>query len=240
MGHTLREPAMDDEIERLEGDRCRSGVRTVGGQATAPARRSRHRWTRVVDVVRARDQDGPDASLDEPPKLRGDPLHGAARLDVRVEQVARDEHEVHRFGKGEVDRRPEGRELALALRGGLLPEVRVARAQVDIGCVSTRSIRSAGLQVIPSRGTPRVPDPSGPAGATGSAAPAAPRVPANEAPPLLFARRPEPSPCIVTGRLSQPRASARPLPWGPNGPVRSSRGGPGPAIGVPGDPVYPR
>ena len=89
----------------------------------------------VVDVVGARDDDGPDPRLDEALELRRHALHRSPRLDVGVEQVAGDQDEVDLLGEGEVDRRHERGELALALGGGLLTEVVVARAEVDVGGV---------------------------------------------------------------------------------------------------------
>ena len=71
-------------------------------------------------------------AVDEALELGGDALHRAARLDVAVEQVAGDEEQVDLLGEGQVDGRHEGRELALALRGGLLAEVVVARAEMDV------------------------------------------------------------------------------------------------------------
>ncbi len=81
----------------------------------------------------ARDEDRPDARLDQAGQLGGDPLDGPARLDVGVEQVARDEEEVHLLDEREIDRTGERRELSFALGGSLLAEIVVARAQVDVG-----------------------------------------------------------------------------------------------------------
>ena len=82
--------------------------------------------------MRARDDDRPDASRGEPLQLGGDALDGAARLDVRVEQVAGDQEEVDLLGEGQVDGGLEGGELALALGGRLLAEVVVTRAEMDV------------------------------------------------------------------------------------------------------------
>ena len=89
----------------------------------------------VVDVVGARDDDGPDARLDEALELGGDALDRAPRLDVGVEEVAGDQEEVDLLGEGQVDGRAERGELALALGGRLVPEVVVARAEMDVGGV---------------------------------------------------------------------------------------------------------
>ena len=86
----------------------------------------------VVDVVRAGDDDRPDLGVGQALELGGDALDRAARLDVAVEQVAGDEEQVDLLGEGEVDGRHEGRELALALGRGLLTEVVVARAEMDV------------------------------------------------------------------------------------------------------------
>ena len=59
-------------------------------------------------------------------------LDGAAGLDVRVEQVAGDQEEVHLLGQGEVDGGLERRELALSLGGGLLAEIVVSRTEMDV------------------------------------------------------------------------------------------------------------
>ena len=63
----------------------------------------------------------------------GHALHGSARLDVAVEQVAGDQEQVDLLGERELDRRDEGGELALALRRRLVAEVVVARAEMDVG-----------------------------------------------------------------------------------------------------------
>ena len=62
----------------------------------------------------------------------GDALHRPARLDVGVEQVAGDQEEVDLLGEGQVDGGDEGGELPLALGAGLLTEVVVARAEMDV------------------------------------------------------------------------------------------------------------
>ena len=68
----------------------------------------------------------------QPLELGGDALHRPARLDVGVEEVARDEQEVDLFGERQVDGRLEGGELPLALGGRLFAEVVVARAEMDV------------------------------------------------------------------------------------------------------------
>src|SRR4029079_9303393 len=89
----------------------------------------------IEEVVRARCDDDPDPRLDEALELCRRALDGPPRLDVRVEQVARDEDEIHLLRQGKVDGRHEGRELPLPLCRGPIPEVRVPRAQVDGGGV---------------------------------------------------------------------------------------------------------
>ena len=86
----------------------------------------------VVDVVGARDDDRPDAGQGQTLELLGHPLDRSARLDVRVEQVAGDQEEVDLLGQGQVDGRPERRELAIPLGGGLHTEVVVTRAEMDV------------------------------------------------------------------------------------------------------------
>ena len=125
---------------RLEDDRV-----TLGGQDREQVRPDGAGQRRevigtvdggaVVDVVGARDEDRPDPRVDEPAELGRDELHRAARLDVRVEEIPGDEDEVDLLGDGQVDGRAERRELALALRGGLFAEVRVAGTEVNVGRV---------------------------------------------------------------------------------------------------------
>ena len=86
----------------------------------------------VEAVVGARDDDRPDPGLGQALELGGDALDRAARLDVRIEQVAGDQEEVDLLGQGEVDGRLEGRELALALGGRLLSEIVVSRTEMDV------------------------------------------------------------------------------------------------------------
>ena len=80
----------------------------------------------------ARDDDRPDPRVGQALQLGRDALDGAARLDVRVEQVAGDQEEVDLLGEGEVDGGLERRELALPLGGGLLAEIVVTRAEMDV------------------------------------------------------------------------------------------------------------
>ena len=86
------------------------------------------------------------------PSCCGDPLDRSLGLHVGVEQVARDEEQVHLLGDREVHGGPERVELPLALGGGGFPEVRVPRAQVDVGGMqqSKHSVRPA----LPGRPTP--------------------------------------------------------------------------------------
>ena len=111
----------------------------------------------VVDVVGARDDDGPDLRLDEALELGRDALDRAARLDVRVEQVAGDEEQVDLLGEREVDGRLEGRELALALGRRLLAEVVVARTEMDVRGMDDPEHRGAAclLAVAGDRGVAR-------------------------------------------------------------------------------------
>ena len=89
----------------------------------------------VVDVVRARNEDGPDAAVDEAPELAGGALHRAARLDIGVEEVAGDQEQVDPLRQGEIDAGDERGVLPLALRRRLVAQVRVPRPEVDIGRV---------------------------------------------------------------------------------------------------------
>ena len=76
--------------------------------------------------------DAPDLGVGQTCKLRRHALHRTTRLDVAVEQVARDEEEIGLLGQGEVHGRDERGELPLALRGGLFTEVVMACAEVDV------------------------------------------------------------------------------------------------------------
>ena len=83
----------------------------------------------------AGDEDGADPRLREPPELRGHALDRALGLDVRVEQVARDEEQVDLLADREVHARLERGELALALGGRGVPEVGVTGAEMHVGGV---------------------------------------------------------------------------------------------------------
>ena len=105
----------------------------------------------VVAVVGARDDDRPDPGIGQPLELGGDALDRAARLDVRVEQVAGDQEEVDLLGEGKVDGRLEGRELALALGGRLLTEIVVSRAEMDVRGMDDPEHRGAAFASSRSR-----------------------------------------------------------------------------------------
>ena len=66
-------------------------------------------------------------------ELRGDALDGTSRLDVAVEQVARDQEEIDLLREREVDGCGEGGELPFTLGARLLAEVVVASTEMDIG-----------------------------------------------------------------------------------------------------------
>ena len=87
----------------------------------------------VVHVVRPRQEHRPDAGRGEAPQLGRDALHGPARLRVRVEQVTRDQEQVHVPVQGGLHRPRERGELALALSGRALPEVGVTGPEVHVG-----------------------------------------------------------------------------------------------------------
>ncbi len=86
----------------------------------------------VIRIVRPGQHDGPDPGPDEPLELGRDTLDRTARLDVAVEQVACDQKEIDLLRDRQIDRCDEGGELALSLRGGLLAEVVMAGAEVDV------------------------------------------------------------------------------------------------------------
>jgi hypothetical protein len=115
----------------------------------------------VVDVVGAGHEDRPDASTGEPPGCSATRSTDRG-LHVGVEQVARDQEQVHLLGDREVHGGPERVELPLALCGGGFPEVRVPRAQVDVGGMqqSKHSVRPA-LPGRPSRDRARAGKPTG-------------------------------------------------------------------------------
>ncbi len=135
------DPAMDDRVDRIQVDgrlvrrEDRQEVVRLGaaGEGLEVVRAVDRRA--VVDVVGARDDDGPDARLDQASQLGGDALHGTARLHVGVEQVAGDQDQVDALRDGEVHRGGERRELTLALGSRLLSEVIVTGAEMDVGGV---------------------------------------------------------------------------------------------------------
>ena len=88
-------------------------------------------------------------------ELGGDALDRAARLDVRVEQVAGDQEQVDLLAEGEVDGGLEGRELALALGGRLLAEIVVPRAEMDVRGVDDPEHRGATCLLAVTLGRPR-------------------------------------------------------------------------------------
>ena len=145
-------PAVDDRIERAEVDPRVLGVedrhQVVVGRATRQRREVVGPVDRraVVDVMGARDDDAPDPGLGQALELGRHALHRPSWLDVRIEQVARDQEEIHLLREGEVDRRLEGRELALALGGRLLAEIVMPGAEVDVRGVDDPEHRGrAGL-----------------------------------------------------------------------------------------------
>ena len=151
----------------------------------------------VADVMGARDDDRPDPRLGEPLQLGRDALHGAARLDVGVEQVAGDEEEVDLLGEGEVDGRLEGGELALPLSRRLLTEIVMACAEMHVRGMDDPEHRDAAF-LLAVHGGDRV-QPSRPGSRTAVRAAA-----------MARARRPHDSPLadstigvIVTGTVSR-------------------------------------
>ena len=147
-------PAVDDDVERLEMD---VGMVRVQHGHEVRADRAGHRRQvvgavdrgAVVDIVGTGGDDHPDARVHEPLQLRGGALDGALGLDVGVEQVARDQDEVHLFTEREIDRRNERRELALTLGRRTITQVRVARAQMHVGRVEQSQHRSANPPPAP-------------------------------------------------------------------------------------------
>ncbi len=210
------DPAVDDGVEGRQVDR--RVVRVEDGDHAVAWRRTGHRRQvvgavdrgPVVDVVRARDDDRPDPRVSQACQLRGDALDRAARLDVRVEQVAGDQEEVDLLGDGEVDGRLEGGELSLALRCGLLTEIVVSRAEVDVRGVDDPEHRSAALPPrghrLEDRGVCHAGPGCGPTGVgpwrwRERGAPMTPRSPT----PM--------SVVIVTGTVSRSPARRRPAKW---------------------------
>ena len=131
-------PAVDDDVAGGQVDRRVVGIEHGHEVVVRAAAGERRQVVGPVDrrpiehVVRARDDHRADLGLDQPLELGRDALHRAARLDVRVEEVAGDQEEVDLLGQGEVDGRLERRELALTLGAGLLAEIVVSRAQMDV------------------------------------------------------------------------------------------------------------
>ena len=103
---------LDDGVQRREVDR--RPVRIEDGDHAVVRAAAGHRGEvvgavdrrAVAHVVGARDDDRPDLRLGQPLELGRDALHGAARLDVRVEQVAGDEEEVDLLARGRGRRPP--------------------------------------------------------------------------------------------------------------------------------------
>src|SRR5207245_2241344 len=150
----------------------------------------------IVDVVRAGDDHRPDLRGDEPLQLGGDALDGTLGLRVRVEEIAGDEDHVDLLDDRQIDRSLECGELPFALRGGLLAEIGMARAKMDVGGVE-QSEHPVALPSSPSPGEagwPQIACPSLAGGSGASEAPPGPRPPARL------------SAAIVTGRLSRSRA----------------------------------
>ena len=85
--------------------------------------------------MRAGQEDGPDPGPGKARELGRDALDGPAWLGVGIEEVADDQEEVDPLGDGQVNRGAERLELALALGGRLLSEIRMPCPEVDIGRV---------------------------------------------------------------------------------------------------------
>ena len=183
-----------------------SGVRTVTRSSSGGAAGQRREVVGaidrgpVVDVVGARDDDRPDPRLGEALQLGGDALDRAARLDVGVEQVAGDQEEVDLLGQGEVDGRLEGRELALALGGRLLPRSSCRAPRWTSAVWMIRSIRLRRASLVghdPDDATGAVAlGPIGP--------PSGPRVQRERGAPMTPRSPPRISRLIVTGTVSRP------------------------------------
>ena len=124
----------------------------------------------VVQHVRHAIQEAQGATVAEerrvdepPPELLGHALHAPTGLAVRIEQVAGDEEELDALRDREVDGRPEGRELALALGGSDVTEVGVTRAEMHICCVQEPE-HAVGLSFDFARGGPGRESRPGPGG----------------------------------------------------------------------------
>jgi hypothetical protein len=85
--------------------------------------------------VGAGDDDRADLRRGKPGKLGRDAFSGSPRLGIRVEEVAGNQEQVDPLLDREVDRRLEGRELALALGRRLIAHVGVAGPEMDVGCM---------------------------------------------------------------------------------------------------------
>ena len=155
------DPAVDDRLQRREVDRrvigiedrdhllCRVAAAHLD-EVVGPVDR------RVVeDVVGARDDHGPDPRICEARELGRHALDGAARLDIGVEQVAGDQEQFDLLGQGEIDSCLERRELAFALRGRLLTEIVVPRAEMDVSGMDDPEHRAATRLLAVSFGRPR-------------------------------------------------------------------------------------
>ena len=142
-------PVRGQHDDHVAGGRC-PGQR---GEVVRPVDRRT-----VVAVVRARNDDRPNRALDQAPQLGADALHGAARLGVRVEQVARDQEKIDPLLQGDVHRPAERGELALELRGGPLPKVRMTSAEMNVSRVEeSKHRRAAGLWGLVRARSPRLP-----------------------------------------------------------------------------------
>jgi hypothetical protein len=83
----------------------------------------------------SRDDDRPDLDVGQALELGRHPFHGTTRLDIAVEQVAGDEQDVRLLRDGQVHGGGEGGELALALGCGLIAEIVMSGAEMDVGGV---------------------------------------------------------------------------------------------------------
>jgi hypothetical protein len=118
-------------IRRQHGDQRIGGLRAgEGRQVEGPVH-----GRAGVRVVGPGGDHGADPALREARELGGDTLHRSPGLRVRVEEVPRDEEQVHLLGDGQVHARPERLELALPLGGGGLAEAWVAGAEMHVGSV---------------------------------------------------------------------------------------------------------
>ena len=81
----------------------------------------------------ARDDDRPDLGVDKPLELGGDTLDRSTWLDVRVEEIPRDQEDIDLLGESEIDGGLERRELSLSLGTRLFAEIVVSCAEMDVG-----------------------------------------------------------------------------------------------------------